>query len=75
LGEGLAYWLFAMLVAYMLQHGAGGLRSRATELVIELVDAHNVQAFVAGECHAILVSADRVHHAEHTPALFHPVRK
>jgi hypothetical protein len=75
LGEGLSYWLFAMLVAYMLQHCTGGLRSRATQSVSELVDAHGVRAHIAGESHTARVSADRIHHAEHTPALFRPPSK
>jgi hypothetical protein len=60
----------------MLQHGTSRLRSGATELVIELVDAHGVRALVAGEGHAVPASGepvDRVHHAEHTRCLFRPV--
>jgi hypothetical protein len=75
LSRRLRYQLLAVLVAYMLQHCTGGLRSGAAESVIELVDAHGVQALVASENHAARVSVDRVHHAEHTPALFHPARK
>ena len=36
------YRLFAVLVAYMLQHGSCALRATATESAIELIDALNV---------------------------------
>jgi hypothetical protein len=73
LRQGLSYRLFAVLVAYMLQHGASGLRATATESVIELVDAHGMWAVKADEDYAARVFVDRVHHAEHTAAHFRPV--
>ena len=62
-----------MLVACVFQHGTCCLRSRATEPLIELVDAHGVGALVADEDHAARVFVDRVHHAEHTRRFFRPV--
>jgi len=72
----LPYRLFGVLIAYMLQHGTGGLRATAPESVIELVDAQGVRALVAGEGHATPTSripVDRVHHAEHNAGFFRPV--
>lgn len=63
-----------MVVEYMLQHGAGGLRSTATEVVIELANMLNVQTVFALENGpADLASADRVHHIEHTAVFFRPL--
>jgi hypothetical protein len=62
-----------MLVVYMLQHGASGLRATTTESVIELVDAHGMWAVKADEDNAARVSVDRVHHAEHTRCFFRSV--
>ena len=67
------YRLFAVLVAYMLQHGACGLRATATEPFIELVDALSMWAVMADQDHAARVFVDRVHHAEHTRCSFCPV--
>jgi hypothetical protein len=56
---------FAVLVPYMTQHGTGGLRATTAESVIELVDAQDVRALVAGECHSARTSGtpvDRVHY-------------
>jgi hypothetical protein len=61
----LNYRFLAVLVAYMSQHGTGGLRATAAECVIELVDAHGVRALVAHEGHFARTSGnsvDRVHH-------------
>jgi hypothetical protein len=55
-----------VLVAYMLQHGTGGLRPTTAESVIELVDAQDVRALVASEGHFTRAwgnPVDRVHHA------------
>jgi len=65
--------IFAVLVAYMLQHGACGLGATATESVIELVDALGMRAEKADEDHAARFFVDRVHHAELTRCLFRPV--
>jgi hypothetical protein len=72
----LPYWLFGVLIAYMLQHGTGGLRATVAKFVIELVDAQGVRALVAGEGHFTPTSGtpvDRVHHAENTAGFFRPV--
>ncbi len=57
----LPYRRFAVLVAYMLQHGMSGLRATATESVIELVDALGMWAVMADEDDAARVLVDRVH--------------
>ena len=61
--------LFAVLLAYMLQHGICGLRATATESVIELVDALSMWAVMADEDHAAGVFVDRVHNPEHARCL------
>jgi hypothetical protein len=75
LSQRLPHRLFAVLVAYMLQHGPSGLRATAAQSVIELTDAQGVRAHVASEGHATVISwdpVDCVHQAEHTPWLFLP---
>jgi hypothetical protein len=65
--------LCAVVVAYMLQHGTGGLRATATEVVIEPANTLNVQTVLALEnWPADLASADRVHNSEHTTVF--PIR-
>ncbi len=66
------YRLFAVLVAYMLQHGTSGLRATAAETVIELVDVLGMWAVKADEDYAARVSVDRVHVAKHTHCAFPP---
>jgi hypothetical protein len=59
----------------MLQHGPSGLRAKAAQSVIELIDAQGVRALVASEGHTTVISwdpVDCVHQAEHTPCLFRP---
>lgn len=63
-----------MLLAYMLQHGSGGLRARTTQPVVELIDAQGVRALFASECDAIAGNPIyRVHDSERIRCLFHPV--
>jgi len=57
----------------MLQHGSCGLRTTATESVIELGDALGMWAVMADEDHAARVLVDRVHNSEHTRCLPRPV--
>jgi len=61
--------LFAVLLAYMRQHGTRSLRATATESVIELGDALSMWAVMADEDHAARVFVDRVHNSEHTRCL------
>jgi hypothetical protein len=69
----ISYRCFAVLVAYVLQHGMSGLRATATKFVIELVDALSMWAVIADEDHAARVFVDRVHNPEHTRCFFRPV--
>ena len=62
-----------MFVTCVFQHDTSGLRATAIKSVIELVDVLGMWAVKADEDNAARVSVDRVHHAEHTPALFRPV--
>ena len=54
----ISYRRFAVLLAYILQHGTCGLRTTATESVIELVDALSMWAVMADEDHAARVFVD-----------------
>lgn len=59
----------------MLQHGPSGLRARASESAIELIDAQGMRALVASEDHVIVISwrpVDCVHQPENTYFLFLP---
>jgi hypothetical protein len=68
-----AHRLCAVVVAHMLQHGTGGLRATAAEVVIELANTLNVQTVLALEnWPADLASADHVHNSEHTTVF--PIR-